>query len=313
MRLLITGAGGFLGRNALLGLPRDWQITAMHRPGDVALPGFVRARGLAHVRPLACELTDPAQVRSALESAGGEWDACLYLASNTSIPASIERPAYDLTNNTLALLHLLDAAERIEHLVYLSSGAVYNGHIGAAGPETPLAPALPYAISKAASERYIQACARYHGAPRRATIVRFFGAYGPYEPPRKLYTKLVRRFAIEREPEFMVAGDGENYIDAMYVDDAIHALRAVLEAPADGVITVDLGVSSRETVNQVVRRAAEVFGIEPRVLHTGDAPEYITFFIDPAPFAQRYGFEPAVALEDGLRRLADHLAGEEHR
>ena len=310
MRLLITGAGGFLGRNALLGLPRDWQITAMHRPGDVSLEAFVRRHALTHVRLLACDLTDRAQVSAALGAAGREWDACLYLASNTSIPASIERPADDLTTNTLALLYVLDAAA-VDHLVYLSSGAVYVGHQGLVGPRTPVAPTLPYAISKLAAEHYLHAYARYHGSPRRATIVRFFGAYGPHEPPRKVYSKLVRRFAFERNPSFTVVGDGENLIDAMYVDDALRALHLVLQTPPDGVITVDLGVGGGDTVNQLVRRAAAVFGIEPDVLHTGEAPEYITFFIDPAPFAQRYGLAPQTPLEDGLQRLADHLARED--
>ncbi len=175
-----------------------------------------------------------------------------------------------------------------------------------------MAPTLPYAISKLASEQYIQAFVRHRGRPRRATIVRFFGAFGPYEPPRKLYTKLVRRFAIERNPAFTIIGDGENYIDAMYVNDAVHALHLILEAPPDeGVRTVDLGVGARETVNEVVLRAAHVFGIEPQIEHTGDSPEYITFAIDPSVFARQYGFAPSVSLEEGFQRLAAHLQSAE--
>jgi UDP-glucose 4-epimerase len=310
MRLLVTGAAGFLGKNALLALPSSWEVVALYRaPGD-ALDTFCSACGLAHVRSIACDLTDAAQMDAVARLVGEHFDACLFLASNTSIPGSLADPAGDLRSNVLGLLYTLERW-RIGHLVYLSSGAVYHGLPDLVGPEARVAPTLPYAISKLAAEHYIASYARYRGTPARATIVRFFGAYGPFEPPRKLYTRLVRRFAIERNPEFTVLGDGDNYIDAMYVDDAMRALRALLDQPpASGVETVDLGVGGRETVSQVVLRAARAFDLEPRILHQGEAAEYITFYVDPERFGARYGVRPEVPLEEGLRRLEAHLRRE---
>jgi UDP-glucose 4-epimerase len=310
MRTLIVGAAGFLGHNALLRFPCKWETAALYRPDDGAFAAFLDRNGLGHVRAQSCDLADAAQVGVAVRALGDEWDQCLFLAANTSIPFSIERPDVDLVSNTLTLLNVL-AHMRIGHLVFLSSGAVYLGHVGLVGPETQLAPTLPYAISKLAAEQYIHAGFQYRRNPARATIVRFFGAYGPYEPARKLYTRVTRRFAIERSHEYTITGDGNNYIDAMYVDDAIDALRATLQQPADGVETVDLGVGAGETVNSVVERAARVFGLEARITHTGESPEYIAFRIDPERFAARYGVRPRTPLEDGLRSLAAHLAKED--
>lgn len=313
MRLLITGASGFLGRNVLLALPPAWQIVAPYRPDRSPLPGFVRAHGLDHVQAVPCDLTDAALVREMAALAGSSFDACLYLASNTSIPDSLLRPVEDLTTNVVGLLNVLEHCT-FEHLVYLSSGAVYVGLHGMVGPESRLAPDLPYAISKLAAEHYIRANTHQRGMPATATILRFFGAYGPYEPARKLYTRLVRRFAFERDPHFTVLGDGDNYIDAMYVDDAIRAIVAALAQRPDSdepVRTIDLGLGQRETVNQVVRRAGRVFGLEPVVTHEWRTPEYIDFAIDPRPFATLYGVLPAIALEDGLQRLATHLRRED--
>ena len=138
--------------------------------------------------------------------------------------------------------------------------------------------------------------------------MRFFGAYGPYEPPRKLYTRLVRQFAFQRDPRFTITGDGENYIDAMYIDDAIKALLAVLaQPPTEKVRCLDLGVGSGESVNAVVARAARVFGLQPQIAHEASAAEYIQFVIDPHPLESIYQFVPTISLEDGLQRLADHL------
>jgi UDP-glucose 4-epimerase len=261
---------------------------------------------------VACDLTDIHQVEQAIGLVGREFDSCLALASNTSIPGSIERPIDDLTTNTIGLLYLLQNCT-IDHLVYLSSGAVYIGLSGLVGPTSAISPTLPYAISKLAAEQYIRAFAEYYQTPRHATIVRFFGAYGPYEPPRKLYTKLVRQFAFKRDPHFTVIGDGENYIDAMYIDDAIRALLAVLAlTPLERVRCIDLGVGSGESVNSLVTRAAHVFGLEPQITHEASAAEYIQFVIDPRPFTSIYQFSPIISLELGLKYLADHLEHEDY-
>jgi nucleoside-diphosphate-sugar epimerase len=307
MRLLITGASGFLGRNALLALPPSWEVVALYRSENSDFLTFIEEQSLVHVQPVACDLTERVQVKQVLDRLDREFDACLALASNTSIPGSIARPIEDLATNAIGLLHLLQYG-RIQHLVYLSSGAVYIGLEGLVSPASATTPDLPYAISKLAAEHYIRAVHRRQGRPRAATLVRFFGAYGPYEPARKLYTKLVRRFAFERDPRFTVGGDGENYIDAMYIDDAILALLAVLDRPpAEGLRCLDLGVGSRGTVNELVARAARTFNLEAEITHVGETAEYIRFYIDPQPFARLYNFTPTISLETGLSRLYTHL------
>ncbi len=313
MRLLVTGASGFLGRNILLAVPQEWRVVALYRPDNAGFLSFLETHSLQHVQPVACDLTDQQQVGRVFKEIGGDFDSCLALASNTSIPDSIERPLYDLATNVSGLLQVLQTCS-IEHLVYLSSGAVYIGLEGLVGPAAALSPTLPYAISKLAAEQYIRAFAMHKRTPRSATVIRFFGAYGPYEPPRKLYTKLVRRFAFERNPFFTVTGDGENYIDAMYIDDAVRALLAVLlSPPTEGIRCIDLGVGSRESVNAVVTRAAHTFGLEPDIHHEGAPAEYIRFFIDPEPFASAYQFKPTISLEAGLKSLFMHLEREGKR
>ena len=310
MRVLVTGAAGFLGRNALLAFPKAWQLVVLYRPGNTDFLTFLEAHQLHYIHSIACDLTDECQVRLAAHQVGGSFDTCFYLASNTSIPASIERPVQDLTTNAIGLLRVLECCS-FDHLVYLSSGAVYGGLTGLVGPNSALSPTLPYAISKLAAEQYIRSYLYHRQTPRRTTLVRFFGAYGPHEPPRKLYTKLVRRFAFERDPHFTITGDGENFIDAIYVDDAMRAFLAVLTSPpTDGVRLIDLGVGSGETVNQVVTRAAHTFGLEPQISHEGSTAEYIRFVIDPRPFTSIYQFTPTTSLEAGLRCLAAHLEQE---
>ena len=142
MRVVVTGASGFIGRNVLLRAPRQWEIVAVvHRA--LGLESFVASHRLPHVRVVRCDLTDASAVR-ALAAETGHVDAALYLAANGDPALSAERPRWDLESNTLAVVTFLEHVP-VDHLVYLSSGAVYDGIAGAVSPATPVSPRLPYA------------------------------------------------------------------------------------------------------------------------------------------------------------------------
>src|SRR5260221_32205 len=65
------------------------------------------------------------------------------------------RPAWDLESNATAFVTFLESC-RVGHVVFVSSGAVYDGLIGDVTPESRVSPRLPYAISKLASELYLR-------------------------------------------------------------------------------------------------------------------------------------------------------------
>src|SRR5262249_34044617 len=159
-------------------------------------------------------------------------------------------------------------------------GAVYDRQAGLVSRSTPAEPALPYAISKLAAERYVRFFAE-HGAVGHYLIVRFFGAYGPYEPKRKIYTRLVEAFAIRREKSFRVRGDGKNLIDAMFVSDAATAIVRMLRSDHWDT-TVDLCTGSPLSIDELVCAAAKTFGVRGATIdHVGIVPEYIKFWASP--------------------------------
>ena len=305
MNVLLTGASGFIGHNVLLRAPRDWQVTAVYhaRPG---LDDFVRRHALNNVRVIRCDLTNPASVAE-LARANASFDACLYLAANGDPAKSADRPAWDLTLNTLGLVTLLEHV-RFGHFVYVSSGAVYDGLSGAVTPKTAVAPLLPYAISKLASEHYLRAFAERRKTVGSYVNVRFFGAYGPYEPARKITTKWMRA-VMAGQREFTLRGNGENLIDFMYVDEAVDGL-LTLTASAGFSGTVDFASGAPVSVNAVVQTMAKVLDVRVAIRHEGHTEEYIRFHSADATLRERFGVVPEVSFEDGVRRLHAFLLKE---
>lgn len=265
MRVLLTGARGFIGRHLMDALPKEW--TLYTPPHDGMWGGVPR-----------------------------EFELGIHLAGQSDPADSVGRPGYDLDANagfTIRLLHTL----KFKRFIFMSSGAVYDGLARSVTPQADINPTLPYAISKLAAERYCEFFRR-QGRIKSLTIVRFFGAYGPGEPERKIYSRLVRQFGIDRKPEFTIRGDGANLIDAMYIDDAARALAAIAKRrPSETII--DLAAHDPRTITALVKRAGDVFNITPKIKYEGKSAEPIAFHSIDRSFA----FTPRVTLEDGLQRL----------
>ena len=304
MRVVVTGASGFIGRNVLLRAPKAWEIIALYNSTPV-LESFVKEHGLTNVRPMKCNLLDESDVQRLARTIGEKPDAMLYLAANGDPAASSQRVRWDLESNTLAFVTCLEQCPA-KHVVYVSSGAVYDGLRGGVSPSTAVSPALPYAISKLASEQYLRFFAEHRGSVESYVNVRFFGAYGPYEAARKITTRWLQGMAAGQR-DFVVRGDGKNLIDFMYVDDAVDGFLALVKA-AGARLTVDFASGSPVSINDIVTAMASTLGVTVTVRHEGTVPEYIEFRSTDTTMRDKFGVVPAIAFSDGLKRLSAFLA-----
>lgn len=285
--------------------PSDWRILALYN-NDASFVKFADRHERPGLTAARCDLTDTAAVAEVFDRYGREWDRCLYLAAKVDIPWSVREPKNDLMLNVTPLLNILEVV-RAHKLVYFSSGAVYDGSSGEVPPQTACAPTLPYAISKLTCERYV----RFFSERRRSVgdhlVVRFFGAYGPYEAPHKIYTRLLQRFAIEGKNNYMLYGDGQNLIDAMYVDDAVDAVIRMMTGDHWND-TVNLAAGKPQTIESLAREAAAILGVPGATIEKqGEAHEHNQFWGSTAEMRRFYGFEPKVSLREGMTRFRKFL------
>jgi nucleoside-diphosphate-sugar epimerase len=305
MNILLAGASGFMGRNFLLHAPEHHRIIAVYRR-DAQFPEFVSKLRRPGVKAVSCDLGDPGQVGKLVRDLGSEWSCCVFLAAKVDIPWSVREPGNDCAANVFPLLNLLKEI-RAERFIFFSSGAVYDGLQGEVNATAVIAPTLPYAISKAACERYVEFFHRRRGSIGNYLNVRFFGAYGPYEAPHKIYSRLVRAFAIEGKRSYELYGAGTNLIDALYVEDAVDALLRMVEG-RHWNRAIDLAGGQPLTVETLARRVAAALGVsDPCITTSGVAHESNQFWGSLADARELFGFVPRTGLEAGVLKLRDFL------
>lgn len=293
MKILLTGALGFIGKNFLLHKPKNWHVTALDIVEDKKFQ-----KGILNTNFYKVDLTDAKRIKALSKKINRQFDVCVYFAANGDPALSVPDPTWDLQSTTMTLINT-GQNFKFNKILYLSSGAVYNGRSGLISPRTSIDPILPYAISHYASEQYAKFFAPH-------IVIRFFGAYGPYEPPRKIYTNLVQKFGFGSKKEFTIRGDGKNLIDAMYVQDAIAGFIKVIMSDKTN-ITIDFCKGEHPDINQLVVEAASIFDIDVKITHQGAVPEYNNFYASPREFEKTFGFRAKTPLKNGLIKLKKHL------
>jgi len=221
MRLLVTGASGFLGSRVTRVLrERGHEVVAVTRPGPR------RRAALDEIAPVEADAGGP-EVRELVAGS----DAVLHFAGVPDPDGARRDPARAVRENAGTTVNLLEAC--VEH----GAGLVYPSSVRAAVEPPP----DPYALSKRLGE---EAC-RLHRAP--ATVLRLTSVFGPGQLVPEGATGAIAAFAwraLSGEP-IEIPGDPERTRDFVYVDDFATALeRVVADRRFDETLTVASGVAT---------------------------------------------------------------------
>ena len=191
MRVLITGASGFLGANCLRYLldTTDWQFACpasfTHRGVPERITMTVDSDEMARVDVITCDLATPiADTTAALFD---KPEIIVNFASESHIPRSLANPVPFVQNNVNSMLHLLEYARSLPNLrafVHISADEVYGpAATGAHREWDPILPSTPYSASKAAQEALGISYWRSFGVP--LVLVNTMNPIGPMQDPEK--------------------------------------------------------------------------------------------------------------------------------
>ncbi len=299
LHALVTGANGFVGR---------------------VLCGHLEARGWDIVRTdfggagevIACDVSDPAQVRAMLDQAG-PISHVFHLAALTFVPEANRNPQGAMSVNyggTVNLVRAISGRDMAARFLYVSSAEVYG--VPEAMPVSeahPLRPVNPYSISKAAADFFCQ----YAAKAGELDIVRLrpFNHSGPGQSDQFVLSSFARQIAeIEagkREPVVRV-GNLEAARDFLYVNDVVRAyeLAAVQARPGDAYnVCSGAAPTIQEALAQLLAMSsAEIeVQVDPERLRPVDVPEVRG---DHSKLSAETGWKPGIPFEGLLKDLLDY-------
>ncbi len=303
MRVLVTGAAGFLGSTlseALLA--RGAEVTGV----DAILANYDPQVKRANLEPLRRDARFrfvEADLRCApLPPLLEGVTHVAHLAALPGVRSSWGGSFQEyLEHNVLATQRLLEAARGagLERIAVASSSSVYGAAGDApASEEAPCRPLSPYGVTKLASEALAGAYRREHGLP--AVSLRYFTVYGPRQRPDMAFHRFFEA-AREGRP-VTVYGDGEQRRDFTYVDDAVEATLACLGCGAPE-FAYNVGGGLSVTVNEVLDRIESVTGRPIRRTYAPAEPgDPRRTAADTTRARRDLGFAPRTELTEGLRR-----------
>ncbi|MDP3911500.1 MAG: GDP-mannose 4,6-dehydratase [Gemmatimonadales bacterium] len=310
MRVLVTGADGFVGRWLIRRLLDDGRdVYGAVRPAEPPRDDGLTADERARVRWLPLEITDGDSVRRCVDL---PYDAVVHLAAVASGAAALRDPGTAWIVNaagTARLVHVLAEARRRDRadpvVLIVSTGEVYGRGQGTAlRRETdPVAPCSPYAASKLGAEA--AALEAWRRAGLRVIVARAFAHSGPGQETSFVIPAFAERlqFAKRIGAPVVKVGNLEPVRDLLHVRDVVEAYVRLLTAGQAGEI---YNVASGEglPLSDVLFKMGDVLGIrpipeaDPDLLRPADIPHLVG---DPAKLRAATGWRPRHTLVDTLR------------
>ena len=331
MRVLLTGAAGFIGMTTILRLlARGDEVVGLDNLNDyydvqLKLDRLARLTPQARFRFVKIDVADRAAMAGLF--ATERFDRVIHLAAQAGVRYSLQNPHAYIDSNIVGFMNVLEGCRhsRVQHLVYASSSSIYGGntHMPFSEHDSVDHPVSMYAATKKANELMAHTYSHLFGLP--TTGLRFFTVYGPWGRPDMalfLFTKAI----LEGRP-IDVFNHGKMQRDFTYVDDIVEGVIRVLDRPAEpnpayvsdtpdpGTSNAPYRVFNIGNHNPVqlldyIGCVEQALGLKAQMnmlpLQDGDVP---ATYADVDALRDWVGFTPATDIRQGVQRFVDWYRG----
>jgi dTDP-glucose 4,6-dehydratase len=294
VRLLVTGAAGFIGSTYVRLVCDEHEVTVLDK-----LTYAGRRENLpANVELIVGAIEDPTIVREAMDGA----DAVVNFAAESHVDRSIDDQEAFARTHVIGTGVLLDAARELGVGRYLqvSTDEVYGSiESGSFTEASPLDPSSPYSATKAAGDLLVSAHVHTYGI--EAVICRGSNNYGPRQYPEKLIPLMVLN-ALHSD-SLPVYGDGRQVRNWLYVGDFCRGIHTVLLNGRPGQAYNIGGPDESENI-EVVKRVIELTGADDSLIeYVQDRPGHDRrYSLASEKIREELGWEAQVRFVEGLER-----------
>jgi dTDP-glucose 4,6-dehydratase len=307
-RVLVTGAGGFVGSHLTERLVRAGaRVRAMVHYNALGTWGWLDQSPVrGDIDVIAADLADRDSVVRAMKGS----EIVFHLGALIAIPYSYEAPASYVHTNVIGTLNVLQAARElgVERVVHTSTSEVYGtAQYVPIDEKHPLQGQSPYSASKIGADKMAEAFHRSFGVP--VVTLRPFNTFGPRQSARAVIPTIITQCLAGNTVRL---GSLEPTRDFGFVTDSVEGY--LLAAGTDEVVgmTINLG-TGREisigdlagTIMKMTGSTAAIESDEQRL--RPEASEVDRLLADNSLARSLLGWQPQVTLEDGLARTIDWI------
>ncbi|AFC99390.1 putative UDP-glucose 4-epimerase [Methanocella conradii HZ254] len=289
-RVLVTGASGFIGGYLMDAL-------AQHGASVTALITGRKGLGRRDVGQAIGNVADPASLKGVCR----DVDVVYHLAAISNVAKAVQNPALTLSTNTFGTMNMLEEARlsNVKKFVYVSSAHVYGAPQYLPVDEAhPVVPREPYAASKIASEKIVEAYGNAYGMDY--AIIRPFNVYGPGQDESFLIPGVIKQALKGKE---IRVGNVSPTRDFLYVEDCVEGFLVIGDA-GSGVYNIGSGEEIR--IQDLVEKIRDM--IDPSIPILSDNERMragkveIPRMLADVSKLKRLGWSPKIGLEEGLAR-----------